>query len=268
LAELPIDPIAIAERHGISVQAKPPDVEGVSGMLLRHGDEFMIVYATDIRGAGFQRFSIAHELGHYFLDGHCDQLLTHGLHTSRAGQGSDPYEREADAFASGLLMPRSLLAPMIRSRDTGLDLLLELAGTFVTSLTATGLRLVEIAREPAAVIISNAGTIEIVGMSESFKPIARRGWLKRGDGIPTGSISSALASNAARIRAGGRLDGRVDLADWYDCERTTMGREEAIGLGAHGRVLTFLTCPNAEEEEVEDREEEDLVESWTPRFRR
>jgi hypothetical protein len=47
---------------------------GVSGMLLRNGDDFGILYATHIKSSGFQRFSISHELGHYFLPGHIDAV--------------------------------------------------------------------------------------------------------------------------------------------------------------------------------------------------
>ncbi len=38
-------------------------------MLLREGNEFGIFYSTAISNKGFQRFSIAHELGHYSLEG-------------------------------------------------------------------------------------------------------------------------------------------------------------------------------------------------------
>lgn len=271
IAGPPVDPIAIAIEHGIDVQAKPPDAQGVSGMLLRHGDDFMIIYAKDERGAGFQRFSVAHELGHYFLDGHCDQLLAAGLHASRAGQPSpDPYEQEADAFASGLLLPRKFLLPIMRPRDICLDLLLDVAGTFETSLTATGLRLAEISSDPMAFIISHRGVIEICALSESFKPHARRGWLRKGDRVPLGSISTLLGADTQRVARAYR-DGRdIDIADWFDCERATPGREEALGLGAYGRVLTLLTCSHADAEGFDDDEAEEagLVERWTPRFRR
>jgi Zn-dependent peptidase ImmA (M78 family) len=69
ITTLPVDPFAIAERRDIMVEGKPDKTEGVSGMLLRHGNNFGIVYATHIPSNGFQRFSISHELGHFFLPG-------------------------------------------------------------------------------------------------------------------------------------------------------------------------------------------------------
>ena len=43
---LPIDLMAIADRLEIVVQKKPADNKGVSGMLLKQGDDFGIMYAT------------------------------------------------------------------------------------------------------------------------------------------------------------------------------------------------------------------------------
>jgi len=44
-------------------------------MLVKAGDQFGIMYATNIPIKGFQKFPIAHELGHYGIDGHCNALL-------------------------------------------------------------------------------------------------------------------------------------------------------------------------------------------------
>jgi hypothetical protein len=86
ITALPVDPVAIAASRDIEVKGKPDTAGGVSGMLLRHGDNFDIVYATHNKSEGFQRFSIGHELGHYFLDGHIDHILPKdGVHTSHAG---------------------------------------------------------------------------------------------------------------------------------------------------------------------------------------
>src|SRR5262245_47692752 len=69
------DPEAIAASKGITVRAKPDTIDGVSGILIKAGDQFGILYATNVRSRGFQRFSIAHELGHYFIEGHSEVLL-------------------------------------------------------------------------------------------------------------------------------------------------------------------------------------------------
>ena len=121
---LPVDPIAIASIEGIMVQAKSPDAAGVSGMLLRYGEEYGIAYATHIESEGFRRFCIAHELGHYFLPGHIDYVLPPGqsVHNSTAGfVGKDEFELEADHFAARLLMPEPLFEHAMGRAGTGLD---------------------------------------------------------------------------------------------------------------------------------------------------
>ncbi len=108
ITSLPVDPFALAAGRDIAVEGKPEAHDGVSAMLLRHGNSFGIVYATHIPNEGFQRFSVSHELGHHFLEGHIGQLLKTGVHVSRAGfVTAAPYELEADHFAAGLLMPET-----------------------------------------------------------------------------------------------------------------------------------------------------------------
>ena len=47
--------------------------------------------------------------------------------------------------------------------------------------------------------------------------------------------------------------------------------EESVGLGHYGKVLTILVAPELgsdREMDDDDEEESDLIESWTPRYRR
>lgn len=115
IESLPIDPIAFARKLDIEVMPKDPRSVGVSGMLLRRGNHFGIAYATHIDSPGFQNFSVAHELGHYFIPGHVEAVLAHGdVHESRAGfRSSDRHEVEADYFAANFLMPEDLFSKAI-----------------------------------------------------------------------------------------------------------------------------------------------------------
>jgi Zn-dependent peptidase ImmA (M78 family) len=136
---LPIDILSIAEKHAILVEPKPASAKGVSGMLIRVGNGFAIAYATHIRSEGFQRFSIAHELGHYFLEGHPESVFRGGqaVHESHAGFGSgDQIELEADHFAAGLLMPSHLFKVEAGKYGDGFEAIENLAGVCKTSLTA------------------------------------------------------------------------------------------------------------------------------------
>lgn len=82
----PICPFEIAKRHAIHVSPKRSSKPGVSGFLMRVGDVFGIQYALHIKNEGFIRFTVAHELGHYFLPGHPEKLFPRGdgLHESKS----------------------------------------------------------------------------------------------------------------------------------------------------------------------------------------
>lgn len=89
---------------------------------MKVGDTFGIMYATHIRNDGFIRFTVAHELGHYFLPGHPDKLFPagDGLHESRSGFVSrDHHEEEADHFAAALLMPTTLFNKAMNDAGEG-----------------------------------------------------------------------------------------------------------------------------------------------------
>jgi len=171
---LPVDPFFIARESQIEVEAKPPWASGVSGMLCKNGDTFGILYATHIDNEGFQRFSVAHELGHYFLPGHIDHLFDEGrtIHQSRSGFISDdPHELEADHFAAGLLMPRRLFAVEISRAGEGLraiETLRELCGT---SLTATAIQYARCVDVPAAIIVSSSGRVDYCFMSSALRDV-------------------------------------------------------------------------------------------------
>src|SRR6202041_616746 len=106
------------------------------------------------------------------------------VHQSRAGFTSkDKYEREADQFAVGLLMPRALFAPAVRQAADGLGAIERLASTFVTSLPATAIPFSEFVEAATAIVVSNQEEIEYCCMSKQFREL-KLTWLKRGDPLP------------------------------------------------------------------------------------
>lgn len=264
---LPIDPFIIAERAGIVVQAKPDTVGGTSGMLLRHGNDYGIMYATHLKNEGFERFSIAHELGHYFLNGHMDHVLPPGadFHESCAGFASgEPYEIEADHFATGLLMPGRLFGRAIGRVKDGLEGVEAMAALCKTSLTATAIRYAERTNCAAAIVVSTGAHIDYCFLSETLRDAKNVEWLKRGTSLPSESLTVDFNQDTAKVAGGKRIRGKTDLADWVG-GHSAEGMEEVVGLGGYGKTLTVISCPDYPEEE--DIEEEGwLEESRTPRF--
>ena len=270
ISALPIDPIALARDLGIEVLPKPARVQGVSGMLLRCGNTFGIAYATHIASIGFQNFSVAHELGHYYLPGHIDAVLSDDdVHESHAGFASgDRYELEADHFAATLLMPRRLFTNAMSTAGEGLPAIEKLAEQCRTSLTATAIRYARYTREPVAVILSTGARINYCFMSDALKEVEGFNWIRKGEGLSRDTATFAFNQNPVNIRRAERDEDTSDLQDWFGSYRSLSATEQVIGLGNYGKTLTVLTALDIEEQIEEIKEEEELVESWTPRFRR
>lgn len=269
---LPIDPFAIAASRDIIVEPKPDMSDGVSGILLRHGDAFGIIYATHVQNEGFQRFSIAHEFGHFILDGHIDHVLPKdGIHTSHAGfVSADLYELEADHFAAGLLMPSGPFRRSIGRRDPGLAVIEAMASDCRTSLTATAIRYAELCDDAVAVIISTGQSVDYCFLSEAMKSLPELSWLRKGIPVPKRTGTARMNQDPDRILRAERAVNEIDVMDWLGGKRSIIVTEEVAGLGRYGKTLTVLSsCSIGHEDEIEPRDDEtELIESWTPRFRR
>lgn len=268
IASLPVQPVAIAERLGIEVLAKPASDGGVSGMLIRHGEHFCIAYATHIASSGFRRFSIAHELGHYFLEGHIDAIFADGsLHESRAGLLSNTeYELEADRFAARLLMPNALFSAALRRAGEGLEAVESLAATCDTSLPATGIRYAECTHEPVAVIVSSGNSVDYCAMSNALREIDGIDWIRRNQPLPRDCVTRGFNSDPARVRRSERAEGTSPFQNWFGGAHRIAVTEEVLGLGAYGKTLTVLHGVEPPDEAEDD--DDVLQDSWTPRFRR
>ena len=117
------------------------------------------------------RFTFAHELGHYFLDHHRNALKK-GLspsHSSFTGFVSRNYaEREADYFASCLLLPEARFKEDVFRRKFTFEIIQELSKKYQASFTATALRFASIGNHPIMVVFSYKGAISWYWNSKDF----------------------------------------------------------------------------------------------------
>lgn len=266
ITSLPIDPFAVAHDREIEVVAKSACDAGVSGMLIRVGNEFAIAYATHIDNEPFQRFSVSHELGHYFLPGHVDAVIgENGIHESRAGFASNNrYEIEADRFAAGFLMPRHLFFPALQKSGEGLAAVESLAALCKTSLHATAIRYTQCAREPVAIVLSVGSRIDHCFMSDTLKALDGIDWIRKREAVPRNTPTFAFNKDGENVRRAVRIEDASNLQDWFGGRRSIEISEDVVGLGRYGKTLTVLYNIELPDED----EEAALVESWTPRFRR
>lgn len=101
----PISIISIAKFYGFSVYEMDLG-DQVSGLIMvdekkiKGYDSSRIIVVNSKHSVGRRRFTIAHELGHYFLDDCPTKCYAH-----RDNGDYSPKERDANSFASMLLMP-------------------------------------------------------------------------------------------------------------------------------------------------------------------
>src|SRR5258706_1194895 len=144
---VPVD--RIGKSLGIMVQSARFDDE-LSGMAFLK-ENVPIIGVNSNHHPNRQRYTIAHELAHICL--HLDELES-AVHVDQSSvsslrrdlvsaEGTDPLEREANAFAAELLMPKKLLAGALDDRmlDLDDDRLIALAKRFKVSLMALQYRL-------------------------------------------------------------------------------------------------------------------------------
>ena len=106
---------------------------------------------------GRRRFSVAHEIGHWHLHrGRSFQCRVDDPEGNLAS--SRPLEKEADTFASHLLMPGRLFNPRVDLRkQPNFETLVGVAAEFETSLLATTIRLATCNRLPVIVACYDNG---------------------------------------------------------------------------------------------------------------
>jgi Zn-dependent peptidase ImmA (M78 family) len=258
---LPVCPFAIAKDKDIEVQPRQSDRPGVSGFLMRVGNQFGILYATHIKNDGFIRFTVSHELGHYFLSGHCEHLFPEGviLHESRSGYLShDPRERQADTFATTLLMPEHLFIPVLRNAGSGFEAIESLARTCRTSITSTAIRYARFAEDPVVVIVSRGNTIDYCFVSGAMEEIRGLRSLRKGTVIPPTSLTATFNKEEANIVGGSQDGGYSQLDDWFDGVPSGIEmKEDVIGLGTYGRTLTVLFNEEGLPDEDDDAGDDD-----------
>jgi Zn-dependent peptidase ImmA (M78 family) len=108
LTEVPTDLNKIFEKLGLKY-IELNDPEGIDGAIIEIENKPAIAYLNKARPIPRQRFTLAHELGHIFLK-HSRRDLYDAEEVRGMGEGQDehakpPKEKEADAFASELLIP-------------------------------------------------------------------------------------------------------------------------------------------------------------------
>jgi predicted transcriptional regulator len=121
----PLDLVALCHLLSIGVNYLPLE-NNLSGRLTHDGTRW-VININALHHVRRQRFTIAHELAHYFL--HRDPQNNYEDVTFHRGKCYTQKELEADNFAGALLMPKEQLIEFVNSESNKLDHIAEYFGT-------------------------------------------------------------------------------------------------------------------------------------------
>jgi len=235
--------------YGAGVREIKPPVEIIGdafeGMLARDPDDHAvwgIAYNGKARGER-QRFTIAHELGHFIL--HRSQKQSFNCDSQSVHTGIDglrQIEREADEFAGNLLMPGDLLREWISNQRIDLHVLSAIAKRFQVSFEALCIRFIKFTKQRAILVYWDNGFVKYEWRSSSA--VRTRARIRR-NGDPQEPLPGTLAADTSVEQ---EWDGtEMSAAIWCPEEAAHMKLWEfKHSYGARDRILTLLLLESAE----------------------
>ena len=196
------------------------------------------------------RFTLCHELGHYYIDEHRTAITAGKLpaHPSTCEYESDTImEREADLFASNLLMPRQRFIRSVAKMPPGLGTVLTLARQFGASVTSTALQFVKTSEIECALIKWNPPTKTWSWVSPAMYDSGFGKTITSRHQIPEGSATDQALSGLYPPPSGFFSSGGT-ATDWFPHPRrfghgNPIVIEQAMPIGRYG-VVTMLFRDN------------------------
>ena len=257
--DIPIQPRDIAEQLQIIVWEREMESQ-YDGCLMRVGDTWGILLNNLIQSQSRKNFTIAHELGHYYLESgqterqssatgetdsvaefvpqhRCQREDLHGFDSHRLE------EQRANQFAVELLMP----SPIFRADATdlpeiGLPAIDVLAASYSTSLTSTAIRYTRLSPHVCAIVLSEQGQIKYFAYSDGFRQNSDC-YLDTNKPLHPDSVAALLAKGESKEVKEHRQ--KVPLSHWCSTESDQPLIEQSRRLLRMNQVLSFLWLPDS-----------------------
>ena len=219
------------------------------GRLEYLGHKYLLAYNTRYNRDQFDsatlhprmRFTIAHELGHFYIESHRNILRSGKIRytcTTERFQAEKELELQADYFATGLLMPSRILSQVInRTPEPYLSKIRDVANKFQVSLTSMMLRWVKLSHFPCGVFSINPdGAIVWGWLSEPLIEI-NSSW--KNDRIASKDAGKFMTSSSfEKYREGA---GKGLLSDWVRTPHDRLSVEESYCIMPYFRsLLVFI----------------------------
>lgn len=244
-----VEPISIAKSLGITLSHGRYG-GAFDGMIEHRSGRFHIYCNLDRlqhENSSRARFTVAHELGHYFIDDHRLALMAGRVpaHPSKCDHESkNPVEREADHFASNLLLPAARFKRQARRAGRGLAGVLSLSRHFGTSVTSTAIRFASLEVEPCIVVKWTPKGFGWSWSSASAWASRYGATIQEPAAIPRGA-PTARAMTGEPPPTQGFFEAGTTAAAWFkriagDADRNAIMIEQAMQLGQFGTLTILL----------------------------
>lgn len=198
------------------------------------------------RDSGRARFTLAHELGHFFIEEHRHALISgeqpHGSTCGMFDSADTPEELEADIFAAHLLMPPSKFLSAICSSDSPLAAIKHLATLFRSSLTSTAIHYASVAADRCAIVRWTADgefawpRIGTGYFAEGFRRLQYANGSVPARDSSTGIVIAGSKQESETVSTTPTLFTHVAAGKYRD----HLLKEEAIALGNYG-YMTIIS---------------------------
>lgn len=252
--KVPVDPFELAKLEGIELAPGDYGVGFDARIEFVPSVQRFFIYYSEAgigRTEGRVHFSLAHELGHFYIPEHREKLLKGELHCSQSDfRSKEPREIEADEFAANLLMPRDLFVKEVRRFRQRVCTLAEICRManerFRTSITSTARRYCQCDLEACSIVVSSNGIVRWALHSEDMRARNMK-YIESGKGVPRDSMTAMLVKTLRSSSGAEPVEGSVDSDIWFERPyyKATLW-EEAMALGATGLVLTYITLEDAD----------------------
>jgi hypothetical protein len=238
----PVDLVKIADEEGIALVA----IEKCAGFhgrieFLRDAARFVIYYPDPNTAPNRKRvrFSIAHELGHYFIESHRELLVAGKTHDSTPGFICDnAMEIEADEFAAALLVPRKHIEERLQRRSfMTLAEILEMGDQWQSSARSAAIRYVRYTGEACAMVIAKQGRItKYIPSDEAHTSGYRFAGLST---VPRASAAARICNDSSPKKI---EEANLTTKSWFPYLPGEHDlHEESFRLGDTGYTLSILS---------------------------
>ncbi|MBX2963961.1 MAG: ImmA/IrrE family metallo-endopeptidase [Cyclobacteriaceae bacterium] len=144
------------------------DLKNIDGRIITFEGKSIISINKNIAGLGKKRFTAAHELGHFELHKNIQPPADTQYELCNWYQ-SGSHEKEANDFASELLMPTNLFLQQCKGKKFGPQLIKQLAEIFQVTHTAIILKALKANIHPICVIAAKNNKIKWWKMSQNME---------------------------------------------------------------------------------------------------